>query len=124
MAGSIIRTFGSKDSDGITSHGLTFKTPLGAPVAAPASGRVVFAGPFRGYGQILILQHKGGYHSFLAGFGRIDAEMGQDVEAGEPLGVMPVKESAEKPELYFEWRRNGEPVDPLEQKFRAKQASP
>jgi len=59
----------------------------------------------------LILQHDGGYHSFLAGFGRIDADMGQDVEAGEPLGVLPVKEDT-RPELYFEWRHNTEPVDP------------
>jgi septal ring factor EnvC (AmiA/AmiB activator) len=74
-------------------------------------GKVVFAGPFRGYGQILILQHAGGYHSFLAGFGRIDAEMGQDVAKGEPLGVLPAKNGT-KPELYFEWRRNNEAVDP------------
>ena len=47
----------------------------------------------------------------MAGFGRIDAEIGQEVEAGEPLGVLPVKGAA-RPELYFEWRRDNEPVDP------------
>ena len=123
VGGTVIRTFGSRDADGITSHGLTFAAGPGSRVVAPLAGRVVFAGPFRGYGQILILQHKGGYHSFLAGFGRIDAEMGQDVAAGEPLGVLPVKDTAGKPELYFEWRRNGEPVDPMEQKFRSKTRS-
>jgi septal ring factor EnvC (AmiA/AmiB activator) len=111
VVGSILHGYGSKDADGVTSHGLTFAAPSGSPVVAPAAGRVVFAGPFKGYGQILILQHGGGYHSFLAGFGRIDAEMGQDVEAGEPLGVLPVKDEG-RPELYFEWRRNTEPVDP------------
>ena len=119
VGGNVIRTFGSKDTDGIVSKGLTYKAMPGSPVVAPASGRVVFAGPFRGYGQILILQHKGGYHSFLAGFGRIDAEMGQEVDAGEPLGILPAKDSGARPELYFEWRRNGEPVDPQTQKFRA-----
>ena len=116
VAGAVIRRFGSKDADGITSEGLTFSSLAGSPIVAPLAGRVVFAGPFRGYGQILILQHKGGYHSFLAGFGRIDAEMGQEVAAGEPLGILPAKGNG-RPELYFEWRRNGEPADPMEQKI-------
>jgi septal ring factor EnvC (AmiA/AmiB activator) len=107
-----LRQFGERDADGVTSEGLTLAGPSGAPVVAPHAGRVVFAGPFRGYGQILILQHDNGYHSFLSGFGRIDAEMGQEVEAGEPLGVLPVKNGG-KPELYFEWRRGDEPVDPM-----------
>lgn len=111
VAGEQIRHFGDKDADGVRSEGIAFTALSGAPVVAPAAGRVVFAGPFKGYGPIVILQHKGGYHSFLAGFGRIDAEMGDEVEAGEPIGVMPVKPGA-KPELYFEWRRNNEPVDP------------
>ena len=111
VVGPVVRGFGTRDADGVTSMGLTLKAPSGSPVVAPLAGRVVFAGPFRGYGQILILQHKGGYHSFLAGFGRIDAEMGQEVAAGEPLGTLP---EGGRPELYFEWRRNGEPVDPME----------
>ena len=81
-------------------------------MVAPRAGKVVFVGPFRGYGLIMILQHANGFHSFMAGFGRIDAEMGQDVVAGEPLGVLPVKPGG-RPELYFEWRRGDEPVDPM-----------
>lgn len=111
VAGKVLRGFGATDADGVKSEGLTFSAPSGSPVVAPEAGKVVFAGPFKGYGQILILQHEGGYHSFLAGFGRIDAEMGQEVEAGEPLGVLPVKDNG-RPELYFEWRHNSEPVDP------------
>ncbi|MDP9126653.1 MAG: peptidoglycan DD-metalloendopeptidase family protein [Pseudomonadota bacterium] len=111
VVGAVLRGFGTKDADGVTSEGLTFAAPSGSPVVAPDAGRVVFAGPFKGYGRILILEHEGGYHSFLAGFGRIDADMGQDVDAGEPLGVLPVKDSG-RPELYFEWRHNDEPVDP------------
>jgi len=111
VAGQQLRHFGDKDADGVRSEGVAFATLSGAPVVAPAAGRVVFAGPFKGYGPIIILQHQGGFHSFLAGFGRIDAGMGDDVEAGEPLGVMPVK-TGSKPELYFEWRQGSEPVDP------------
>jgi septal ring factor EnvC (AmiA/AmiB activator) len=111
VSGAVRKNFGDRDADGVTSEGMTFIAPSGAPVVAPLAGKVVFAGPFRGYGQIMILQHDNGYHSFLSGFGRIDAETGQEVAAGEPLGVLPVKTGA-KPELYFEWRRGGEPVDP------------
>ncbi|MDX2028488.1 MAG: peptidoglycan DD-metalloendopeptidase family protein [Alphaproteobacteria bacterium] len=113
VAGTVVRPFGGRDADGVVNQGLTLSASSGSPIVAPQEGRVMFAGPFKGYGQIMILQHDGGYHSFLAGFGRIDAEVGQDVNTGEPLGVMPVK-SAGKPELYFEWRHNSEPVDPTE----------
>lgn len=113
VSGAVRRRFGVKDQDGVTSDGLSIAAPPGAPVVAPMAGKVVFAGPFRGYGLIVILAHPGGYHSFLAGFGRIDADMGQEVDAGEPLGVMPVTGSGSRPELYFEWRRGDDPVDPM-----------
>ena len=111
VSGTVKRHFGDKDADGVTSEGVTLAGPSGAPVVAPYAGRVVFAGPFRGYGLIIILQHGSFYHSFLSGFGRIDTEMGQDVAAGEPLGVLPLKPGS-KPELYFEWRRGDQPIDP------------
>ena len=110
VSGRITHNYGTKDDYGVASQGVTLTAAPGSPVVAPRDGRVVFAGVFRGYGQILILQHDEGYHSFLAGFGRIDAEMGQTLAAGEPLGVLP---TSGKPELYFEWRHNGEPVDPM-----------
>ncbi len=112
VSGSVRRNFGDKDADGVISEGMTLVAPSGAPIVAPLAGRVAFAGPFRGYGLILILQHAGGYHSFLSGFGRIDADMGQDVVAGEPLGVLPVK-AGKRPELYFEWRRGEQTLDPM-----------
>lgn len=111
VAGKVVRDFGAKDGDGVVSQGLTFAGLSGGPVVAPRTGKVVFVGPFKGYGEIVILQHEGNYHSLLAGFGRIDTDLGEDVAAGEPLGVLPVK-TAGKPELYFEWRRNNEAVDP------------
>jgi septal ring factor EnvC (AmiA/AmiB activator) len=111
VSGGIKKHYGDRDADGVTSEGLTFAASSGAPVVAPRAGKVVFLGPFRGYGLIMILQHAGGYHSFLSGFGRIDAEMGQEVASGEPLGVLPAAKGT-KPELYFEWRRGDDPVDP------------
>jgi septal ring factor EnvC (AmiA/AmiB activator) len=111
-AGKIVRAFGTRDEAGVTSHGLTLAAAPESPVVAPQDGRVAFAGPFRGYGRIIILQHDGGYHSFLAGLDRIDIEAGQKVAAGEPLGALPGKGES-RPELYFEWRRGGEPVDPM-----------
>ncbi len=102
--GTITRRFGDRDADGVVSEGMTFLALSGGPVVAPAEGKVVFTGPFHGYGQIVILQHAGGYHSFLAGFGRIDADMGQEVDGGEPIGVLPTG-SARRTELYFEWRK-------------------
>ncbi len=110
VSGAMARRFGDRDRDGVKSQGIAFAALPDAPVTAPADGKVVFSGPFKGYGKIIILQHDGGTHSFLAGLGRIDAQAGQEVEAGEPLGVMPSANG--KHELYFEWRRNAEPVDP------------
>lgn len=112
VAGRILRNFGSKDSYGVASHGLTLSAAPGSPVMAPLKGRVVFTGPFKGYGQIVIVQHGEGAHSLLGGFGRIDVSRGQKVETGEPLGVLPGK-GKERPEIYFEWRQNGEPADPM-----------
>lgn len=111
VAGRIVRDYGEKDDFGVASDGVTYLAGAGSPIVAPQSGRVVFAGPFKGYGKIIIMQHSGGYHSFLAGFARIDAETGQNVEAGEPLGVLPSKGNG-KPELYFEWRKGSDPIDP------------
>ena len=112
VAGRVVRRFGEKDSYGVASDGITIEAASGSRIVAPQDGRVAFTGPFRGYGQIVILQHQDGTHSFLAGFSRIDAEVGQTVVAGEPLGVLS-SASEGRPSLYFEWRKRGEPADPL-----------
>ncbi len=109
--GTLVRSYGAKDEFGVTNQGVTMRATGGSLVVAPQAGRVAFAGPFQGYGQIVILQHVQGYHSFLAGFGRIDTNVGQSVAAGEPLGVMP-DDGKVPQELYFEWRHKGEPVNP------------
>jgi len=71
----------------------------------------MFAGPFKGYGQILIIDHGGGYHSLLAGIEQIEASVGQRVVAGEPVGVM--KSGEANASLYLELRRQGQPINPL-----------
>jgi septal ring factor EnvC (AmiA/AmiB activator) len=110
-SGELMRRYGENDELGVTSKGLTFETRPAAQVIAPYDGRVLFAGPFRGYGQILIIEHGDGYHSLLAGLDRVESPVGQWLVAGEPVGVMP--KGATKPHLYLELRHNGQPINPL-----------
>jgi septal ring factor EnvC (AmiA/AmiB activator) len=95
---------------GVMAKGLTIATRPGATVVSPFDGTVVFAGPFRGYGELLIIEHTEGYHTLLAGLGRIDGTLGQRVLAGEPVGSMSDDAS---PALYVELRRDGQPINPL-----------
>ncbi len=112
VSGNLDRRFGQRDDAGARSRGVSIVVVPGSTVVAPAAGRVAFAGLFRDFGQILIVEHRAGYHSLLVGFGRVDAEVGQRVAAGEPVGVLPGPDVATRPVLYYELRRNGEPVDP------------
>jgi len=112
VRGELRRHYGDNTLYGATAKGITIETRVAARVVAPYDGKVVFAGPFRGYGQILIIEHSGGYHTLLSGLERVDTDVGQWVLAGEPVGVM-AKPSGGKPRLYFELRREGQPVNPL-----------
>jgi len=110
--GSVVVAFGAADPAGTgNSKGLTIETRSGAQVVAPFDGRVVFAGPFKGYGRILIIGHGDGYHSLVAGLDQIDGTLGQWLVAGEPIGTMPAGEA--KPRLYLELRHDGQPINPL-----------
>lgn len=85
----------------------------GGIVVAPFDGEIVYAGPSRGHGPSLILRHGGGYHSVLAGLGRLEIGIGQGVLAGEPVGMMPdAAGDAPGGKLYIELRRDGRPMDP------------
>jgi murein hydrolase activator len=110
-SGKLMASYGQTDEYGAVTRGLTIETRPDAVVVAPDSGRVLFSGPFRGYGLILIIEHTGGYHSLLAGLGRIDATVGRTVEAGEPVGTMG-HDPDRNPSLYFELRRSGQPTNP------------
>jgi septal ring factor EnvC (AmiA/AmiB activator) len=109
--GKLVQRFGQDTKTGSSAKGATFETRLRAQVVAPFDGKVVFAGPFKGYGQILIIQHGDAYHTLLAGMGRVDATLGQLLLAGEPIGVMGSQEAGTR--LYVEVRRKGQPVNPL-----------
>lgn len=110
-SGKLMASYGQTDEYGAVTRGLTIETRPDAVVVAPDTGRVLFSGPFRGYGLILIIEHTGGYHSLLAGLGRIDATVGRTVEAGEPVGTMG-HDPDRNPSLYFELRRSGQPTNP------------
>ncbi|MEX0923617.1 MAG: peptidoglycan DD-metalloendopeptidase family protein [Rhodovibrionaceae bacterium] len=112
VRGSLSLGFGGHRENGETSQGILLSARPAAQVVAPYDGKVAYAGQFRRYGLILIIEHDGRYHSLLAGLDRIDAIVGQWVLAGEPVGVMTSRQGR-NPELYLELRRAGKPVDPL-----------
>ena len=109
--GKIVVRFGQSDEQQALSKGISIETRENAQVVAPYNGQIVFAGPFRGYGLLLIIEHGEGYHTLLAGMSRIDGSVGQRLATGEPVGVMGQAET--KPLLYVEFRHNGQPVNPL-----------
>lgn len=110
--GRLTRRYGERAGDGTASAGIVIATRADAPVIAPYDGLVVFAGPFRGYGRLLIIEHGEGYHILLSGLFRIDASAGQWLLAGEPIGVMGKAEDGGTA-LYVELRRESRPIDPL-----------
>lgn len=112
VEGTVMQRFGAAMAGGGSSKGILIRTRSPAQVVAPSSGRVVFAGPFRGYGQLLIIAHGNGYHSLLAGMARIDEKVGASVQAGSPVGIVEAEDQGD-PKLYLELRQRGTPVDPM-----------
>jgi septal ring factor EnvC (AmiA/AmiB activator) len=115
-----LKEFGAPDGIGGQEKGVSVATRAGAQITAPADGWVVYAGPFRSYGQLLILNVGGGYHVLLAGMDRISVDLGQFVLTGEPVAVMGnssqiasiLATGSTQPVLYIEFRKDGVPVDP------------
>ncbi len=115
-----VREYGASDGVGGTEKGVSIATRAGAQVTAPCDGWVVYAGNFRSYGQLLILNAGGGYHVLLAGMERISVDLGQFVLTGEPVAVMGsgshiaavLATGSSQPVLYVEFRKDGIPVDP------------
>jgi septal ring factor EnvC (AmiA/AmiB activator) len=118
--GTRIRTFGASDGAGGTERGISLTTRPGAQVTTPCDGWVVYSGPFRSYGQLLILNAGGGYHVLLAGMERISVNIGQFVLTGEPVGTMGkssqvasiIASAPGLPVLYVEFRKDNAPIDP------------
>ena len=112
VQGRVDQRYGEGAGFGNASRGITITTREHAQIVAPHDGKVVFAGLFRRYGQILIIEHGGGYHTVLAGLAQIDCVVGQWLLAGEPVGSMG-REESDQTALYVELRRNGQPINPL-----------
>lgn len=115
VSGRIVKQYGERNKFGQTERGVTYATRPGAQIVAPHDGLVAFAGPFEGYGQILIIEHDGGYHTLLAGLERLDTSVGQWVLTGEPIGAMgnsTIDKGGDTVGLYLELRRKGQPIDP------------
>ena len=110
VTGRTVSGFGSVEQSGLVSRGLAIAPRPGAQVVAPASGRVAFAGPYRGYGRIVIVEHDGGLVSLLTGLARTDVAVGDTLVSGSPLGVA----AGRAPVIGFELRRGGQPVNPLD----------
>jgi septal ring factor EnvC (AmiA/AmiB activator) len=110
-------SFGQKNHLGIQSKGIGIQTRYGGTVFAPCDGTIVYAGEFRTYGQLLIINPGGGYHILLAGLSQIDVQIGQSVLMGEPVGAMSsaAKSQAAQdsgPVLTVEFRKDQRPIDP------------
>ncbi|MBK9078369.1 MAG: peptidoglycan DD-metalloendopeptidase family protein [Hyphomicrobium sp.] len=117
--GRRVLAFGEKTQYGGQSKGMVLETRSSAQVVAPCDGWVVYAGEFRSYGQLLIINAGDGYHVLLAGMSQIDVQPGQFVLTAEPVGTMSggtknssVSVQSNAPVLYVEFRKDGRPIDP------------
>jgi murein hydrolase activator len=118
--GTKIRDFGGSDGAGGSEKGISLAAQPGGQVTTPCDGWVVYAGPFRSYGQLLILNAGGGYHVLIAGMERISVTIGQFVLTGEPVATMGTVSqvasifapNVSRPVLYVEFRKDGTPIDP------------
>jgi septal ring factor EnvC (AmiA/AmiB activator) len=121
VSGETALDFGASDGYGGTTRGISITTRPKASVVSPADGWVAFAGPFRSYGRLLIINAGGGYYILLAGMDQISVDVGQFVLAGEPVATMGetplmslMGNAIEKnnPVLYVEFRKDGSSIDP------------
>ncbi len=109
--------YGETDKYGAASKGIHVETRANAQVISPCDGWIIYAGPFRTYGQLLIINTGGGYHVVIAGMDKIQATQGQFVLAGEPVAVMAPdlhldEKGSPRPMLYVEFRKDQQPIDP------------
>ena len=109
-SGRLVAGFGESPQGLPRSRGIALAVRQGAQAVAPASGRVAFAGAYRGYGSIVIIEHDGGWTSLITGLAQLDARVGDRLVRGSPLGIT----GAGRPIITLELRRDGVPVNPLE----------
>lgn len=109
--GVISTRYGGRLADGARATGIAFRTSPGAEVLSPAAGVVDYVGPLNGWGFVVILRAGGGCHMVLSGLGKVSVATGQSVAVGQVVGAMG-NAARPAPELYFEVRMRGRPVDP------------
>lgn len=109
--GPVITKFHQEMSKGVVSNGIDIKTASNAQVIAPYEGTVIFAGPFKNFANLLIIDHGDGYTSLLSGLAETDAKVGQTLLTGEPVGNMP---SGNNAKLHMEIRQNNHPLNPTD----------
>lgn len=105
--GRLVRGMGEISEAGVRSRGLSIRAREGALVVAPAQGRIAYAGPFRGYRNVVIVEHGGGWTSLLTGLATLRVAVGEAVDQGSPIG----RAQGERQDLTVELRREGVPVD-------------
>ena len=108
VEGRLQTGYGAKNSGGLKARGVSYAVRPGAQIIAPAKGRIAYAGNFRSYGRIIILDHGRDYMTLISGLGRVSVVMGETVNAGEPLGTAEGGDQS----VYLEVRRKGEAVNP------------
>ncbi|KHK89658.1 murein hydrolase activator EnvC family protein [Novosphingobium malaysiense] len=110
VTGRVVTGFGEDAPGQARSSGLVLATRANAQVVSPAPGRVAFAGPYRGFDRIVIIEHDGGWTSLVTGLARLDVAVGENVVAGSPIGMT----GPGRPQVMVELRRDGNPVNPLQ----------
>jgi len=110
VQGRTIAGFGALRDSGSRRTGLSLAPAAGAQVVAPASGRVAFSGPYRGFGRIVIIEHADGWTSLITGLERANVAVGDQLIAGSPIGLA----AQEEPSITIELRNGGTPVNPLQ----------
>ena len=107
VVGRVTTGLGEVADSGVRARGLTFATRAGAQVVAPGAGRVAYAGPYRTYGRIVIIDHGGGWTSLITGMTTVDVAIGATVDLGSPIG----RAGGARPAITVELRHGGRPVD-------------
>jgi septal ring factor EnvC (AmiA/AmiB activator) len=120
VSGPVVRRFGAPDGFGGKEKGQSIAARENGVVIAPCDGWIAFSGPYRSYGQLLIINAGGGYYVVLAGMSRTNVNVGQFVLAGEPIASMgdgaaqtaaTIAIGAKQPILYVEFRKDGASID-------------
>lgn len=109
VTGRLVSGFDDSAGGAALSRGITLAARGGAQVVAPAAGRVAFAGPYRGFGRIVIIEHDGGWTTLVTGMAQLDTAVGRSLVAGSPIGIA----GPGRPLVTLELRRGGTPVNPL-----------